>query len=168
MKRQRGRSRRSGSGQGFNPNRHYESSGPDVKIRGTAQQVFEKYTQYARDAQTAGDRVNSEAFFQHAEHYARIMASAPQKQKPSRDEGRDSPPDRRDHRSESMSRSDNRRPPRESVNGDARRRPQRTDPMFSQNEFPSDPMRGPEPSRDNRGRRPSRPRPQFPRNESPD
>lgn len=167
MKRQRGRSRRSGGGQGFNPNRHYESSGPDVKIRGTAQQVFEKYTQYARDAQTAGDRVSSEAFLQHAEHYARIMASAPAKQNPSRDEGRDSP-DRRDHRSDSMPRSDNRRPPRESVNRDSRRRPERKEPMFSQNEFPSDPMRNADSGRENRGRRPSRPRPQFPRNENPD
>ena len=46
MKRQRGRNRRSGGG-GNNPNRHYESNGPDVKIRGSAQQVLEKYLQYA-------------------------------------------------------------------------------------------------------------------------
>ena len=168
MKRQRGRSRRSGGGQGFNPNRHFESNGPDVKIKGTAQQVYEKYVQYARDAQTSGDRVSSEAFLQHAEHYARIMALAPAKPKPNREDGRDSQPDRRDRRSDSMSRSDNRRPPRDSVNGDARRRPDRNEPMFSQNEFPNDSMRVIESSRENRGRRPSRPRPQFPRTENPD
>ena len=74
MKRQRGRNRRSGGG-GNNPNRHYESNGPDVKIRGSAQQVLEKYLQYARDAQTSGDRVMSEAYFQHAEHYQRLLSA---------------------------------------------------------------------------------------------
>jgi len=77
MKRSRGRNRRSGGNpqNAFNnPNRHYESVGPDVKIRGSAQQVLEKYQQYARDAQTSGDRVLSEAYFQFAEHYQRIVA----------------------------------------------------------------------------------------------
>merc|ERR1711974_480238 len=63
------------------PNRHYESTGPDVKIRGSAQQILDKYQQYARDAMTAGDRVKAEAHYQHAEHYARIVASF-QKDKP--------------------------------------------------------------------------------------
>lgn len=84
MKRQRGRNRRSGGG-GNNPNRHYESNGPDVKIRGSAQQVLEKYLQYARDAQTSGDRVMSEAYFQHAEHYQRLLAAMQPKDKPRRD-----------------------------------------------------------------------------------
>lgn len=77
MKRSRGRNRRSGGNpqNAFNnPNRHYESVGPDVKIRGSAQQVLEKYLQYARDAQTSGDRILSEAYFQFAEHYQRIVA----------------------------------------------------------------------------------------------
>lgn len=77
MKRSRGRNRRSGGNQqnAFNnPNRHFESVGPDVKIRGSAQQVLEKYQQYARDAQTSGDRILSEAYFQYAEHYQRIVA----------------------------------------------------------------------------------------------
>ena len=77
MKRSRGRNRRSGGNpqNAFNnPNRHFESVGPDVKIRGSAQQVLEKYQQYARDAQTSGDRVLSEAYFQFAEHYQRIVA----------------------------------------------------------------------------------------------
>ncbi len=77
MKRSRGRNRRPGGNQqnAFNnPNRHFESVGPDVKIRGSAQQVLEKYQQYARDAHTSGDRVLSEAYFQYAEHYQRIVA----------------------------------------------------------------------------------------------
>lgn len=77
MKRSRGRNRRSGGNpqNAFNnPNRHFESVGPDVKIRGSAQQVLEKYLQYARDAQTSGDRILSEAYFQFAEHYQRIVA----------------------------------------------------------------------------------------------
>ncbi|MFN4225279.1 MAG: DUF4167 domain-containing protein [Hyphomonas sp.] len=77
MKRSRGRNRRSGGNQqnAFNnPNRHFESVGPDVKIRGSAQQVLEKYLQYGRDAQTSGDRILSEAYFQYAEHYQRIVA----------------------------------------------------------------------------------------------
>ncbi|MCA8899789.1 MAG: DUF4167 domain-containing protein [Hyphomonas sp.] len=77
MKRSRGRNRRSGGNNqnNFNnPNRHFESVGPDVKIRGSAQQVLEKYQQYARDAQTSGDRILSEAYFQFAEHYQRIVA----------------------------------------------------------------------------------------------
>lgn len=62
---------------GPNPlTRSYESNGPDVKIRGTAQQVAEKYTTLARDAQSSGDRVMAENYLQHAEHYNRIIATA--------------------------------------------------------------------------------------------
>lgn len=68
----RGRGRK-----GPNPlSRAYESNGPDVKIRGTALQVAEKYLQMSRDAQAAGDRVHSENLLQHAEHYFRIVAAA--------------------------------------------------------------------------------------------
>lgn len=78
MAMQRKRRRRSGGNNNNNnnpnPNRHYESNGPDVRIRGSAQQILDKYMQYARDAQTSGDRVKAEALFQHAEHYARIVA----------------------------------------------------------------------------------------------
>ncbi|PIT68445.1 DUF4167 domain-containing protein [Bartonella tribocorum] len=56
--------------------RNYESSGPDVKIRGNAQQIADKYISLARDAQGAGDRVMSENYLQHAEHYLRIILSA--------------------------------------------------------------------------------------------
>ncbi len=108
MKRSRGRNRRSGGSSSNanhnNPNRHYESVGPDVKIRGSAQQVLEKYQQYARDAQTSGDRVLSEAYFQFAEHYQRIVAKqaeAKERQQSQQQQrgGRDDRDNRRDNRS---------------------------------------------------------------------
>jgi hypothetical protein len=63
-------------GGGFNPNRTYDSSGPEVKIRGAASHVYEKYLQLARDANSSGDRVMAENYLQHAEHYFRIMSAA--------------------------------------------------------------------------------------------
>ncbi|MEA2929911.1 MAG: hypothetical protein QOG38_2339 [Hyphomicrobiales bacterium] len=56
--------------------RVYESNGPDVKIRGTANHVAEKYLQLARDAQSSGDLISAENYFQHAEHYLRLIATA--------------------------------------------------------------------------------------------
>lgn len=73
MKRSRGRGRRP---QNNNPNRTFDSTGPEIKIRGSAAHVYEKYLQLARDANSAGDRVAAENYLQHAEHYYRIMAVA--------------------------------------------------------------------------------------------
>ena len=56
--------------------RVYESNGPDVKIRGTAHHIAEKYLQLARDATSVGDHVTAEAHHQHAEHYLRLIAAA--------------------------------------------------------------------------------------------
>jgi len=56
--------------------RSYESNGPDVKIRGNAQHIADKYAALARDVQAAGDRVMAENYLQHAEHYMRIILSA--------------------------------------------------------------------------------------------
>src|SRR5258707_14477013 len=71
-KRMRGRNRKS-----QNPmTRVFESNGPDVKIRGTPSHIAEKYLQLARDAQTSGDPVAAENYFQHAEHYFRLIAAA--------------------------------------------------------------------------------------------
>lgn len=58
---------------GNNAHRNFDSNGPDVKIRGTASHIFERYCQLARDANSSGDRVAAESFLQHAEHYYRIM-----------------------------------------------------------------------------------------------
>lgn len=57
----------------MNRNHVFDSSGPDLRIRGTSQQLFEKYLQLGRDATGAGDRVMAESYFQHAEHYFRIL-----------------------------------------------------------------------------------------------
>ncbi len=66
---------------GPNPlTRSYESNGPDVKVRGTAQHIAEKYLQLARDAQSSGDPVMAESYLQHAEHYYRLIAAAQQAQ----------------------------------------------------------------------------------------
>lgn len=62
-------------GGGFNPNRTFDSSGPEIKIRGSASHVYEKYLQLARDANSSGDRVTAENYLQHAEHYYRIMVA---------------------------------------------------------------------------------------------
>lgn len=56
-------------------NRTFDSTGPEIKIRGSASHVYEKYLQLARDANAAGDRVAAENYLQHAEHYWRIMAA---------------------------------------------------------------------------------------------
>lgn len=57
-------------------NRVFDSSGPEGKVRGTPQQIVEKYTQLHRDAILSNDRVNAENFAQHAEHYTRLLAEA--------------------------------------------------------------------------------------------
>src|SRR5579872_1755439 len=77
-KRMRGRNRKGGHHHHHqNPlSRMYESNGPDVKIRGTASHVAEKYLQLARDAQSSGDPIAAENYYQHAEHYFRLIAAA--------------------------------------------------------------------------------------------
>jgi uncharacterized protein DUF4167 len=75
QKRMRGRGNNHRKSQ--NPlTRVYESNGPDVKIRGTASHIAEKYIQLARDAQSSGDPVAAENYYQHAEHYFRLIAAA--------------------------------------------------------------------------------------------
>jgi hypothetical protein len=94
IKRMRGRNNRGGGvgGGGGGPPRHqsgnvplnrnhvFDSNGPDLRIRGTAQQLFEKYLQLGRDATSSGDRVMAEGYFQHAEHYFRIINAINQAQ----------------------------------------------------------------------------------------
>jgi hypothetical protein len=95
MKRMRGRNHRpnggggGGGGSGFrnqqngiplNRNHVFDSSGPEMRVRGTAQQLYDKYQQMARDASSNGDRVTGEAYYQHAEHYFRIISAINQAQ----------------------------------------------------------------------------------------
>src|SRR5206468_1848077 len=84
-KRMRGRNHGHGHG-GHNQHGHrknhnpmsrvYESNGPDVKIRGNPSHIAEKYVQLARDAQASGDPISAENYYQHAEHYYRLIAAA--------------------------------------------------------------------------------------------
>ena len=79
----RGRSgRRRQGGGGNNPNRSMDSQGPEVKIRGNAQQIYDKYTALARDAFSSGDRVRGESLQQHAEHYYRLLQAMQPKDRP--------------------------------------------------------------------------------------
>jgi hypothetical protein len=75
-----GQQNRRGRGRGRKPQnplaRNYESNGPDVKIRGTAAHIAEKYMSLARDALASGDMVGAESYLQHAEHYNRIIMAA--------------------------------------------------------------------------------------------
>ncbi|MFN0044300.1 MAG: DUF4167 domain-containing protein [Alphaproteobacteria bacterium] len=78
------RGRGNGGGGGGNKQRHisaprtqtFDSNGPGGRIRGNAYQVYERYLVLARDAQTSGDRITAENYFQHAEHYFRIIAAS--------------------------------------------------------------------------------------------
>ena len=80
-RRSRGRNNHNNSGNGArrpnlpNRNQTFDSNGPDVRIRGNAYQVCEKYQALARDATSSGDRVMAENYLQHAEHYHRIILS---------------------------------------------------------------------------------------------
>ena len=86
MKRQRGRGRKPGN----NQNRTFESNGPDVKIRGNAAHIYDKYMQLARDATSSGDRVMAENYYQHAEHYLRLVqANQPKREENTQDQQAD-------------------------------------------------------------------------------
>ena len=90
QRRSRGRSGSNNSGGGNNNNGgrrggrnpNFESNGPEVKVRGSAQQVLDKYLQLARDAQSSGDRVKAESYLQYAEHYYRIVNEAQENSAP--------------------------------------------------------------------------------------
>lgn len=73
MKRQRGRNRNNNRSNHNNSNRNLDSTGPDVKVRGNATQIYDKYTTLARDAASSGNRVKAENYRQHAEHYLRLV-----------------------------------------------------------------------------------------------
>lgn len=83
--RSRGKNRNNNRPSGNIVNRVFDSSGPEGKVRGTPQQIIEKYQQLHRDAQLSGDRVSAENFQQHAEHYARMLAEAMKEQEARRE-----------------------------------------------------------------------------------
>jgi len=74
MKQQSSRRRsRNNRRNGNNRNQAFDSNGPEVRIRGTASQVYDKYCALAQDALSSGDKIIAENYFQHAEHYLRVM-----------------------------------------------------------------------------------------------
>ncbi|NIA71874.1 DUF4167 domain-containing protein [Pelagibius litoralis] len=83
-RRPRGRTNRKPHSGGPSRPNNYDSNGPDGRVRGNARQVYEKYLNLARDAQSAGDRVAAEAYFQYAEHYFRILSDSTDPQRPER------------------------------------------------------------------------------------
>lgn len=84
--RSRGKNRNNRPSGGNIINRVFDSSGPDGKVRGTPQQIIDKYNQLHRDAQLSGDRVAAENFAQHAEHYLRMLAEAQREMDKAREE----------------------------------------------------------------------------------
>ena len=98
--RSRGRGNRKGGGGGGgnNLNRVFDSAGPEGKVRGTPQQIIDKYLSLARDAQTSGDRVAAENFLQHAEHYQRILIQANATQEQARREAQEAATDQHQDR----------------------------------------------------------------------
>lgn len=128
MKRQRGRGRKSS-----NPaNRTFESNGPEVKIRGNASQIFDKYSQLARDAASSGDRVRAENLYQHAEHYFRILQANAPKRDVNAEEGEEA--DAQDNGEENRSEQQAREPreprePRRRSRRSPRNEPADADPM---------------------------------------
>ena len=88
MKRQRGRNRNNNNRNNNNPNRSMDSNGPDVKVRGNANTIYEKYVQLARDATSNGSRVKAENYLQHAEHYLRLV-NVQEAEKKAREEERE-------------------------------------------------------------------------------
>lgn len=101
MRRMRGRGSRNGGGNFRSPqtgvplnrNHVFDSNGPEQRARGTAQQLYDKYLQLGRDASSSGDRVLAESYFQHAEHYFRIVGAITQAQSQhsGQSAGRDTP-----------------------------------------------------------------------------
>jgi len=85
--RSRGKSNRNRSSSVGNVvNRVFDSSGPEGKVRGTPQQIIDKYNQLARDATLSNDRVAAENFQQHSEHYTRLLSVAQREQEARREQ----------------------------------------------------------------------------------
>jgi len=75
----RGRKPQHNNNHNKNPNRSLDSNGPDIRVRGSAKTIFDKYTALAHDASVSGHRVKAESYLQHAEHYFRILQEIQEK-----------------------------------------------------------------------------------------
>lgn len=121
-------------------NRVFDSSGPEGKVRGTPQQVIDKYNQLARDAQLSGDRVAAENFQQHAEHYLRLLSTAMKEQESRREEQERQNRERQAERDRDRAR----RQERESNNGETAEGKQKSDVLGTGGEAESGLVETPE------------------------
>ena len=158
---------RNGGRKHVNPlSRNFESNGPDVKVRGNAAHIAEKYLQLARDAQSSGDSVMAENYLQHAEHYFRIVTAAQQAQSGQRPDGQSQDDDFDDDMPEMNSRFASPQPiqqPSQQGDGDEQGEGDRAEqPQQPQGERNND--RGDRQRRD----RQERPRQERPRQERPE
>ncbi|WOI55209.1 DUF4167 domain-containing protein [Palleronia sp. LCG004] len=112
-KRSRSKNNRNRPSGGNIVNRVFDSSGPEGKVRGTPQQIIDKYNQLTRDAQLSGDRVAAENFAQHAEHYTRMLAEAQREMDQKREQ----------HEQQNQNRQPNSDQPRQQNDGGDARRP---------------------------------------------
>jgi hypothetical protein len=166
MKRMRGRNHRPNGGGGgggggysrnqqngipLNRNHVFDSSGPEMRVRGTAQQLYEKYQQLARDAAGNGDRVLGEAYYQHAEHYFRIISAINQAQgQPPQQNGQD---------------RGNYQPQQNGAQNHERQEYQRRDYQNEPQEAPAEPRQEFQPRRFEQRQFEPRPKPEFQRQE---
>ncbi len=128
--RSRSKNNRNRSSVGNVVNRVFDSSGPEGKVRGTPQQIIDKYNQLARDAQLSNDRVAAENFQQHAEHYLRMLSEAQREQEARREQ------QERENRERQAQRD------RERAERDAAREAQQA---AAQDAAPKDPAEAPQP-----------------------
>jgi hypothetical protein len=158
---------RNGGRKHVNPlSRNFESNGPDVKVRGNAAHIAEKYLQLARDAQSSGDSVMAENYLQHAEHYFRIVASAQQAQNGQRPDGQSQDDDFDDDMPEMNSRFASPQPiqqPNQQGDGDEQGEGDRSEQPQQQQQGERNNDRGDRQRRD----RQERPRQERPRQERP-
>jgi len=151
--RQRGRN---GGRKHVNPlSRNFESNGPDVKVRGNASHVAEKYLQLARDAQSSGDSVMAENYLQHAEHYFRIVAAAQLAQSGQRPDGQTSDDDYDDDMPEMNSRFSSPQPQQQFVQPENDEQPE-----MERSEQQQQQQRPDRPEREQRRERPRMTRPE--------
>lgn len=133
----RGRNNHQRRRQGVNPNRALDSNGPDVRIRGTAQQIYDKYLALARDASSSGDRVKAENYFQHAEHYFRVLRAVQGPQAQPSDQSQDGDFDGGDQPAVGESPRDFREHPRDQRDFREQRQPQSQPAIASDEREPS-------------------------------
>lgn len=103
-----------------NLNRVFDSSGPEGKVRGTPQQIIDKYTQLSRDAALGNDRVAAENFMQHAEHYVRLQAEAQRDADEKRLQAEQQSRDRQPRQRDPQDQSDQSNPPRDDTRSNGR------------------------------------------------